>query len=1532
MQRSIRNKLFILAGIVCVALLCVTCFTVSFAAWQIVSPSTTVDGSAALLYVDYPNVVANITEEIVEPECPADNSKSKKFVFSDGAKIVFVGLNYSASISCHIWKSNSATTTWPGTTLDGGTYNCNWNIAETKGIIFINGSGNSNRTGDDTAFFSAHFSDGLKDNYIYTIDFTKLNSCSNTTTSATLKTNIPVQSRESKETKTEISHGEENKLVREVKANQKDVFHNYVCVSRTEKYDESGELVAVTDPSFAYVNFSVKADDEQALEAPVKSFTVTRRRTDENGVPISGTFDVPVYGSPIGGTLEDINDKTYIMLDFGLGSERFNALDFQIETETAASYTLSATATFRDNHTYQVANSCYLGFGDWTMREPVLMSGLVESNYVDVSVTATLTEGDGFKMFGSGSGSGGSISIAKYFGAENYKFSEGIESNFTVPSNAYGADSDIIVNTSGRYLIRYYGAIKNISGSDWSVENVEITLLTGSEENDPIVITCENDLSKLDGITAAELYSTPIVLDIADESDPLYGRSLTIITSAADLAVMEGNVKSNAYYYQSNDIDTAPASSLYTSETPFGGIYNGGGHTVETVSVASGLFGYIGTCSTVKNLTVAVNITNDTSVNYFGGIASVNDGSVIGVTVNGSIVSTRGTVNTDAQKTTYATGGIVGKNSGTVENCTNNATVTGHISVGGIVGYNMAGATVTNCSNTALIGTTSTTVNMTGYMSWAGGLVGYNAGTVSRSINGGNVSAYKGNNNSDGNGNNFLSGLVAENAASGVVTECINTGNVYGDYAIAGFASLNYGTIEYCINTGDVEARWEASGGTCQGDSGAVKNSIMRGGVTASQNTTTNPKYAVIGAGAATDCYYVNGSAPTGTGNTGNAKYDIGTIDKVIAMLDVLGDKFAYDGENVTLAYLVDAAKLTFTVKDAAYKTINIMSGITLDLTQITEPTDAQFAFRGWYLAGDEEKTHITEYTVNGDAGFVADMGKKQFTVAFYVDDGDEVWHTVTADYDEEITPPDNPTKDGYTFGGWFEDGAEDPFDFAQERSGNVSLRAKWTANTYTVTFDPNDGDVEPTEKEVTYNSAFGELPTPTRDGYRFGGWYTQKGEEDTDDGWGDCITADSVMVFIDDITLYAKWRDENSAITSEAELLELLAGKTIDELNALTINLEVEDTDDHLYGKTAIIFVSTEAELKSITADSTNYYYQTNDITASSLSTLLSTDFNGVYNGNGHTVSKVTAARGLFGTIGSNGIVKNLTVNVQISSGTQDYIGGVAAVNNGKVLNATVTGSISSTIGTVNTGSQKTLYGTGGIVGKNRASGVISGCTNNATLSGRIVVGGIVGYNMSGATVTNCTNNGAIGSTSTSMSWAGGLAGLNNGTVSCSINTAGVNATRGSDGSGNGCNYIAGLVGENDTSGILTECINNGNVQCDYAASGMTGINNGAVEYCINTGSATARWSACGGSVEGTGTFNRCVFTGTVAVTGGGGAYAVKNGSSTYCYYVSGTAPSGTGNATYSASNKDSMLSVLGDKFAWDETNNRITLAFTIN
>jgi len=86
------------------------------------------------------------------------------------------------------------------------------------------------------------------------------------------------------------------------------------------------------------------------------------------------------------------------------------------------------------------------------------------------------------------------------------------------------------------------------------------------------------------------------------------------------------------------------------------------------------------------------------------------------------------------------------------------------------------------------------------------------------------------------------------------------------------------------------------------------------------------------------------------------------------------------------------------------------------------------------------------------------------------------------------------PTRTGYTFGGWYEDSyfyGDSVASIVTGSTGNTTLYAKWTINTYKITWELNDGANNPSNP-TTYNIT--TLPTtlysPTRDGYTFGGWY----------------------------------------------------------------------------------------------------------------------------------------------------------------------------------------------------------------------------------------------------------------------------------------------------------------------------------------------------------------------------------------------------------------------------------------------------------
>lgn len=117
------------------------------------------------------------------------------------------------------------------------------------------------------------------------------------------------------------------------------------------------------------------------------------------------------------------------------------------------------------------------------------------------------------------------------------------------------------------------------------------------------------------------------------------------------------------------------------------------------------------------------------------------------------------------------------------------------------------------------------------------------------------------------------------------------------------------------------------------------------------------------------------------------------------------------------------------------------------------------------------------------------------------------------------------PTRTGYTFGGWFTNSGfsgDAVTEIPADATGDKAFYAKWTANEYTVTFDANEGTVTPENKTVTYDGTYGELPTPTRSGYKFLGWFTDLTGTDK-------VTADNKVSITAAQTLYAHWSEDDS-------------------------------------------------------------------------------------------------------------------------------------------------------------------------------------------------------------------------------------------------------------------------------------------------------------------------------------------------------------------------------------------------------------------
>ena len=308
-------------------------------------------------------------------------------------------------------------------------------------------------------------------------------------------------------------------------------------------------------------------------------------------------------------------------------------------------------------------------------------------------------------------------------------------------------------------------------------------------------------------------------------------------------------------------------------------------NTADGTQSNAGLFDVLNTNAFVHNLTLqGGSITNYTnsSGGSVGSIAGENLGSLKNVFNIGMEIS--------SQNDSANIGGIVGYNKGTVTDAHNSGSVNDKTNtsarIGGIAGYNDNGGVISYSDNNG-------EVTGKGNYSAAGGIVGYNNGSIKNSFNNGNVTGY----------GDYLGGIVGENikdifdsynkgeikgkgydTVTGGITGINDSGNinnVYNSgivdsmgYNVGGIVGQNYsGTLSNAYNTGTINGNGsEYVGGIAAINDGEIKNVYNIGKVSGGDYRNV---IVVENSGAVSNAYYAVRSGDT---ILGYKKFGSGTL------------------------------------------------------------------------------------------------------------------------------------------------------------------------------------------------------------------------------------------------------------------------------------------------------------------------------------------------------------------------------------------------------------------------------------------------------------------------------------------------------------------------------------------------------------------------------------------------------------------------------------------------------------------------------
>ena len=318
-----------------------------------------------------------------------------------------------------------------------------------------------------------------------------------------------------------------------------------------------------------------------------------------------------------------------------------------------------------------------------------------------------------------------------------------------------------------------------------------------------------------------------------------------------------------------------------------------------------------------------------------------------------------------------------------------------------------------------------------------------------------------------------------------------------------------------------------------------------------------------------------NGSTFTAPASDGLTRPD-GDTDNYFMWLDGNGNSYEPGGSvpsdvtELTVQWTAPTYAVTLNTNGGTINNGNVTGytyGVGATLPAADDMTYTGHTFKGWY---DNENLTGSPVTAIGGAEtgnkeYWAKWEINQYTVTVKPENG-KADIIITQDYGTPITAP-TLTREGYTFKGWDK---EIPETMPAE---NMTVKAQWKINQYTITFDTNGGsEIAPITQD--YGTEITAPDNPTRKGYTFKGWDKEISE----------------TMPAENITITARWKD------TEKPTGEIIIGtnKWNQLLNELTFGIFFKDTQEvtiNAVDNSGVVFVSylvtdkelSESELNSL-------------------------------------------------------------------------------------------------------------------------------------------------------------------------------------------------------------------------------------------------------------------------------------------------------------------------------------------------------------
>lgn len=181
----------------------------------------------------------------------------------------------------------------------------------------------------------------------------------------------------------------------------------------------------------------------------------------------------------------------------------------------------------------------------------------------------------------------------------------------------------------------------------------------------------------------------------------------------------------------------------------------------------------------------------------------------------------------------------------------------------------------------------------------------------------------------------------------------------------------------------------------------------------------------------------------------------------------------------------------------------------------VCTPVRTGYTFEGWYFDNKKIDSN-TKVTTIGNHTLTAQWKINKYTISF----DEKACRSITKEYGAEVGKLCVPKRNGYLFAGWYKEVNNKMIliNETTEVTGNITLKAKWVKEGYTITFDNNEGYGCST-LIVEKDEPIGSLCIPKKENSTFLGWYIK--EDNVEKQINEYTTIDG------DIQVLAKWKND---------------------------------------------------------------------------------------------------------------------------------------------------------------------------------------------------------------------------------------------------------------------------------------------------------------------------------------------------------------------------------------------------------------------